>query len=185
MNVLAVKVAEINRAGLPPGVTIVPHYDRTALIDRTLHTVRRNMAEGIGFVLVVLVAFLGIANARSLARLFSPLAGAGEAAGRRFLSAERVAGLLEPRPGVELEDLTYGRPMPVGAGGLWLAAPGLLDGPVLCHPGVGGAIAWAEPGTGLSVAICHDRMFGPVPEHPFAQLTATIRALARREKGAR
>lgn len=60
-----VKVAEINRAGLPPGVTIVPHYDRTALIDRTLHTVRRNMAEGIGFVLVVLVAFLGIANARS------------------------------------------------------------------------------------------------------------------------
>jgi len=59
------KVAEINRGGLPPGVTIVPHYDRTALIDRTLHTVRRNMAEGIGLVLVVLVAFLGIANARS------------------------------------------------------------------------------------------------------------------------
>jgi cobalt-zinc-cadmium resistance protein CzcA len=59
------KVAEINAGGLPQGVKVVPHYDRTALIDRTLHTVRKNMAEGIGFVLVVLVAFLGIANARS------------------------------------------------------------------------------------------------------------------------
>ncbi len=59
------KVAEMNAGGLPPGVRIVPHYDRTALIDRTLHTVRKNMVEGIGFVLVVLVAFLGVANARS------------------------------------------------------------------------------------------------------------------------
>ncbi len=59
------KVGEINRSGLPPGVTIVPHYDRTALIDRTLRTVRKNMAEGIGFVLVILVAFLGMKNARS------------------------------------------------------------------------------------------------------------------------
>ena len=59
------KVDEIGRTALPPGVHIVPHYDRTALIDRTLHTVRKNMAEGIGFVLVVLVAFLGLKNARS------------------------------------------------------------------------------------------------------------------------
>jgi cobalt-zinc-cadmium resistance protein CzcA len=59
------KVDEIDRTALPPGVRIVPHYDRTALIDRTLHTVRKNMAEGIGFVLVVLVAFLGLKNARS------------------------------------------------------------------------------------------------------------------------
>ncbi|MFI5197197.1 MAG: efflux RND transporter permease subunit [Thermoanaerobaculia bacterium] len=59
------KVDEIDRTALPPGVHIVPHYDRTALIDRTLHTVRKNMAEGIGFVLVVLVAFLGFKNARS------------------------------------------------------------------------------------------------------------------------
>ena len=48
--------------GLPPGVKIVPHYDRTDLIDRTLHTVRQNMVEGIGLVLVVLVAFLGFRN---------------------------------------------------------------------------------------------------------------------------
>ena len=59
------KVDEINRTGLPPGVKIVPHYDRTALIHRTLTTVRRNMAEGIGLVLLVLVAFLGVRNTRS------------------------------------------------------------------------------------------------------------------------
>src|SRR5262249_38615167 len=56
------KVAEINRHDLPAGVRIVPHYDRTDLIDRTLKTVLRNMAEGIFLVLVVLVAFLGVAN---------------------------------------------------------------------------------------------------------------------------
>ena len=31
---------------LPPGVKVVPHYDRTELIERTLHTVRQNMIEG-------------------------------------------------------------------------------------------------------------------------------------------
>src|SRR4029077_11671088 len=44
---------------------IVPHYDRTDLIDRTLHTVRKNMAEGIVLVLLVLVAFLGSRNLAS------------------------------------------------------------------------------------------------------------------------
>jgi cobalt-zinc-cadmium resistance protein CzcA len=59
------EVEEINRTALPRGVRIVPHYDRTQLIDRTLHTVRGNMVEGIGLVLVVLVGFLGLKNARS------------------------------------------------------------------------------------------------------------------------
>jgi cobalt-zinc-cadmium resistance protein CzcA len=58
------KVAEINRE-LPAGVVLLPHYDRTELIDRTLLTVRRNMAEGIGLVLLVLVVFLGLGNWRS------------------------------------------------------------------------------------------------------------------------
>lgn len=56
------KVDEINRGVLPKGVTLVPHYDRTELIHRTLHTVRKNMLEGIGLVLLVLVAFLGWRN---------------------------------------------------------------------------------------------------------------------------
>ena len=56
------KIEEINRDELPPGVKIVPHYDRTELIERTLHTVRKNMAEGIGLVLLVLILFLGLGN---------------------------------------------------------------------------------------------------------------------------
>ncbi len=59
------KVAEIDASDLPAGVRLVPHYDRTELIDRTLHTVRKNMAEGIGLVLLVLVLFLGLGNWRS------------------------------------------------------------------------------------------------------------------------
>lgn len=56
------KVEEINAGDLPPGVRLVTHYDRTDLIHRTLHTVLKNMAEGIFLVLVVLVAFLGFGN---------------------------------------------------------------------------------------------------------------------------
>src|SRR4029077_8389475 len=59
------KAVEINKSYLPPGVQLVPHYDRTELIDRTLHTVRRNMTEGILLVLGVLVLFLGLRNWRA------------------------------------------------------------------------------------------------------------------------
>jgi cobalt-zinc-cadmium resistance protein CzcA len=51
---------------LPPaGRALVTHYDRTDLIDRTLHTVRHNMIEGIVLVLLVLILFLGLGNFRS------------------------------------------------------------------------------------------------------------------------
>lgn len=59
------KVDQINRSYLPPGVRMVPHYDRTELIDRTLSNVRRNMIEGIVLVLAVLVLFLGLGHVRS------------------------------------------------------------------------------------------------------------------------
>jgi cobalt-zinc-cadmium resistance protein CzcA len=59
------KIAEINKSYLPPGVHLVTHYDRTELIDRTLHTVRHNMIEGIVLVLLVLILFLGLGNYRS------------------------------------------------------------------------------------------------------------------------
>lgn len=59
------KIRDLNATELPPGVKIVPHYDRTELIDRTLHTVRKNMLEGILLVLAVLALFLGTANWRS------------------------------------------------------------------------------------------------------------------------
>jgi CubicO group peptidase (beta-lactamase class C family) len=119
----------------------------------------------------------GIGNARSIARLFSPLANGGGS----LLSEERVESLLEPRPDFDGPDVTYGTRLPVGVGGFWLEAPGVADGidRVLAHPGVGGSIAWAEPGTGLSVAICHDRMFLAVPEHPFTAIAEAVRAVVK------
>ena len=59
------KVGDINRNYLPAGIRIVPHYDRTDLTQRTLHTARKNMTEGISLVGVVLVLFLGLGNYRS------------------------------------------------------------------------------------------------------------------------
>ena len=59
------KVDDINQNYLPAGVKIVPHYDRTDLTQRTLHTARKNMIEGISLVLLVLILFLGLGNFRS------------------------------------------------------------------------------------------------------------------------
>jgi cobalt-zinc-cadmium resistance protein CzcA len=59
------KVEDINRNYLPAGVSLVPHYDRTDLTERTLHTARKNMIEGITLVLLVLILFLGFGNFRS------------------------------------------------------------------------------------------------------------------------
>jgi cobalt-zinc-cadmium resistance protein CzcA len=59
------KTIDINRNYLPPGVQIVPYYDRTDLIDRAVHNVLHNMIEGIALVIVVLVLFLGLGNIRS------------------------------------------------------------------------------------------------------------------------
>jgi cobalt-zinc-cadmium resistance protein CzcA len=56
---------EINRRYLPPGVRLVMYYDRTGLTERTLHTVRHNVLEGIGLVILVLTLFLGLGNWRS------------------------------------------------------------------------------------------------------------------------
>jgi len=44
---------------LPPGVTIEPLYDRTDLIERTIHTVTRNLIEGGLLVVAVLLLMLG------------------------------------------------------------------------------------------------------------------------------
>src|SRR5215470_4675312 len=51
-------VAEINGRLLPPGVRLVPFYDRTDLVHTTLRTVGRNLLEGGLLVTLVLFAFL-------------------------------------------------------------------------------------------------------------------------------
>jgi CubicO group peptidase (beta-lactamase class C family) len=118
-----------------------------------------------------------IANARSMARFFAMLAGGGELAGTRLLSSQRVESFLEPRPGDADPDRTYGIHFSVGMGGYWLADPPLLvaDGRrILCHPGAGGSIGWADLDRGVGVAICHNRMFHATGEHPFSELRSVI-----------
>ncbi|HQQ69640.1 MAG TPA: CusA/CzcA family heavy metal efflux RND transporter [Alicycliphilus sp.] len=57
------KIAQLNARGLPPGVQIVPFYDRTWLMDKTLTTVFRNLVEGA--LLVSLVLYLFLSNLRA------------------------------------------------------------------------------------------------------------------------
>jgi cobalt-zinc-cadmium resistance protein CzcA len=54
------RVAEINEKHMiPDGLQIVPYYDRSTLVDASIHTVTEVLAEGIVFVVIVLMLFLG------------------------------------------------------------------------------------------------------------------------------
>ena len=54
------EVAEMNRDGtLPPGVKIVPYYDRTTLVQVTTHTVFHNLIFGCLLVFLIQWVFLG------------------------------------------------------------------------------------------------------------------------------
>lgn len=55
---VAAAVQHIDKA-LPHGVKIVPYYNRADLIDRVLHTVAHNLAEGALLVIIVLFLLLG------------------------------------------------------------------------------------------------------------------------------
>jgi len=57
------KIAELNERSLPPGVQIVPYYDRTWLMGKTLSTVFKNLVEGA--LLVSLVLYLFLSNLRA------------------------------------------------------------------------------------------------------------------------
>lgn len=57
------KIAELNERILPPGVQIEPFLDRTSLVDSTVHTVLRNLLEGI--ILVSIVVFIFLFNWRT------------------------------------------------------------------------------------------------------------------------
>jgi CubicO group peptidase (beta-lactamase class C family) len=125
-----------------------------------------------------------LANARSLARMFAMLANGGRLGDTRLLSAERVARFATPRPDYDTLDQTNLTVMPVGAFGYWLADPSAGSGPnLICGVGAGGAVAWADLSSGLSVAICHNRMFAglPIDAHPLAPIgTAIARIVAAR-----
>ena len=68
----AKKLEEINR-NLPEGIVTTPVYDRTTLVDKTIHTVAKNLLEGAALVIVVLLLFLGNMRAALIAAFVIPL----------------------------------------------------------------------------------------------------------------
>jgi cobalt-zinc-cadmium resistance protein CzcA len=58
---------------LPSGVTIIPVYDRTVLVDRTIKTVESSLFEGAILVVVVLLVMLGNWRAALIVALAIPL----------------------------------------------------------------------------------------------------------------
>lgn len=69
----AAKLVEAN-ASLPEGVSATAVYDRTALVDRTIATVVKNLAEGALLVVVVLFLLLGNFRAALITAMVIPLA---------------------------------------------------------------------------------------------------------------
>ncbi|TKR29583.1 CusA/CzcA family heavy metal efflux RND transporter [Luteimonas gilva] len=69
----AAKLAAAN-ASLPKGVTARPVYDRTALVDRTIATVAKNLIEGAVLVIAVLFLLLGNFRASLVTAAVIPLA---------------------------------------------------------------------------------------------------------------
>lgn len=66
-------IDELNTTRLPAGVKITPIYDRTDLVDNTLHTVVHTLIEGLVIVVLVLFLFLGSARAALLTAITIPL----------------------------------------------------------------------------------------------------------------
>lgn len=52
------RIDEVKKT-LPKGVSLIPFYDRTQLVDRTIRTVRQNLLEGAVLVIVILLLLLG------------------------------------------------------------------------------------------------------------------------------
>jgi heavy metal efflux system protein len=70
---VARKVEDIQKR-LPPGVVIKPQYDRGELVDRTIHTVEKNLFEGAALVVVMLLFLLGNWRAALIVATAIPLA---------------------------------------------------------------------------------------------------------------
>ena len=68
------KIAQLNARGLPKGVQILPYYDRTWLMGKTLTTVFKNLVEGALLVSLVLYLFLSNIRASLAVVVIIPLA---------------------------------------------------------------------------------------------------------------
>ena len=153
-------------ASMPDAVALNP-----TVFERA--DVRRAEVAGVG----------GIFNARSEARFWAMLAGGGEIDGVRLLSKELVETLNTPRVRSEEPDpVMFGFPIPISIGGFWCGGnyppvTAAQSPRALCHPGQGNSIGWADPDTGLAVAICHNKLFNPTSweEDPLLPIALAIR----------
>ena len=68
------KVKDLNDHILPAGVKVVPFIDRSDLVHFTTHTVLHNLTEGIILVVIVLFLFVGNARAAFIVALTIPFA---------------------------------------------------------------------------------------------------------------
>lgn len=78
-------ISDLNDHGLPPGVQLKPYYDRSWLIEKTLHTVFGNLIEGALLVTFVLLLFLGNLRAALIVACIIPLAVLSTFVGLTFL----------------------------------------------------------------------------------------------------
>jgi cobalt-zinc-cadmium resistance protein CzcA len=63
-----------NNRILPPGIEIVPYYDRSELVSLTTHTVLENFFVGMSLVIIILFVFLGNVRASAIAAVNIPFA---------------------------------------------------------------------------------------------------------------
>jgi cobalt-zinc-cadmium resistance protein CzcA len=74
LDALKARIDALNTGGLPQGVRIVPYYDRSWLIGKTLRTVFTNLLEGALLVTLVLYLFLADLRAAAIVAAIIPLA---------------------------------------------------------------------------------------------------------------
>ncbi|MFO0794772.1 MAG: CusA/CzcA family heavy metal efflux RND transporter [Candidatus Brocadiaceae bacterium] len=67
------RIDALNASVLPKGVQIIPYYDRSLLINTTLHTVFKNLLEGAILVTIVLYLFLGNLRSAGIVAIIIPL----------------------------------------------------------------------------------------------------------------
>ena len=73
------------RPQLPPGIEVVPYYDRSTLVERTIRTVEHNLLEGAVLVVVVLLLLLGNLRAGLVVAVAIPLSMLMAFAGMRLI----------------------------------------------------------------------------------------------------
>jgi CubicO group peptidase (beta-lactamase class C family) len=124
----------------------------------------------------------GVANARSLARMYAMLAAGGLSGGRRLLAHDRV--LAASAVSCHELDQVTGRTALRGLG-YWIAgadtpstSPFGNECTSFGHPGAGGSIGWADRRRGVGVAILKNLMLSPatVAENTLLPISDVIRA---------